>query len=417
MTGNHPGDYGLSRNILQGKQHRTVPVFCYNCKFVELKFTFFSLLYNRLAYTWVIVDQELSLFYDDRPMLPVAELKIGLPSYDNLWLANDSFAWHQVWSEIYGLDGQVSSPVGVPRTSLYELFHMLLEDRLGQWDDKLEIFHMRLLLYPIYSLASQVCQIRPLLPAARSMCHTLQRPLYETSTALRVEETKVYLQRWLETYTEIRPKGLRQEALSQATLIIFNLISLNLCVSIPDVERVAQNISCRRDTNAVQEMQALGSRCIESGKEALLHCGQILSIVRGIAPELRPLWCPLAIYRVAITLWALSFLPGPHTFGDQSSTSRMRPNSDQNHLFKIAIDNLPLDHFTWRQFLRRKIENPCVTSKNGDLVPINDTERALSVCTELIEIPRAMSSLAEGVIYKLKKLASGVTQPPESTRG
>ena len=349
-------------------------------------------------------------------MLSVAELKIGLPSCDDLWLANDGSSWHQVWSEAYGSDGQAPPPVGFPRASLPELFHMLLEDRLGRWSDKLEILPMRLLLYPIQSLVSQVCEIRPLLSTARSTCRISRRPLCETSTALRVEETKDYLRRWLEAYAEIRPKGLRQQALSQGTLIIFNLISLNLCISIPGVERFARELACgnNRDADSVQEIQAFESQCIESREEALLHCGQILSIVRGTAPELRPLWCPLAIYRVAITLWALGISSGEVT---QLST-RLIPSStrEHHHFSKVAIDTLPSDHLAWRQFLRRKIGNPCVTAKNGDLIPINDTQRSLSVCTELIEAPHAMSPLAEGVIYKLKKLAAEVAWSSETTR-
>ena len=47
----------------------------------------------RLAYNWVMVDQELSLFHDTAPMLSITDLRCPLPSPELLWQSPNAERW------------------------------------------------------------------------------------------------------------------------------------------------------------------------------------------------------------------------------------------------------------------------------------------------------------------------------------
>jgi hypothetical protein len=354
-----------------------------------------------------MIDQEISLFYDHSPMLTIAELEAALPESDDLWLATDASTWRQVWTKEYGSDVYDPSFLDLQQHSLRELFQILLEEKVDRWDDKLQILHMRLLLYPIHILVCQLCQLITCLPDTRS-ANRFPRSACVTSSTLQLNEIKCLLRSWWDMFDGLSPNNVRQRALKQVTLILYHLINLNLFVSIPDIERFARGeLRQPANKNNDNSTQVFSDSFIRAREEALFHCGQTLRVMRGIEAELRPLWWPVAIYRVAITLWAFSVSPASFRPQPLPSITRISPGSGEAPAVEIAIDALLPSDPAWRQFFKYKRGSPRLTAKDGSLVPIEDPGRVLSVCIEFLNLGQGMSCLAEGVACKLESLAKG----------
>src|ERR1700735_3942652 len=70
---------------------------------------------SRLAHSWVIVDQEMSLFSDTAPILSIVNLHSPMPDADTLWQANSPSDWLMAFESVHG--SSYSNP-----SSLRQLF-------------------------------------------------------------------------------------------------------------------------------------------------------------------------------------------------------------------------------------------------------------------------------------------------------
>ena len=358
------------------------------------------LILSRLAYSWVMLDQEISLFYDENPVLPMAELEIALPQSDDLWLQKDASAFHKAYDKAYTSVPEVPQSWQAPQHSLRDLFQMLSEDQVSQCDENLHILHMRLLLYPIQTLVCQLSQLISCLPSARRT-NRFSRDPCETSSALQLEEIKTLLKRWLDISARLDPKTTRHSAMKNVSMIIYHLINLNLCLSIPEIERIArEDLSHPTSRQSVTEISASFDKCIYTSQEALLHCGQVLRLLRDTHVQMRPAWSPLVMYRVTIALWAISIsLAATRTrFAMKSSSSSQNPG------VPTAIDDLPPSESAWRHFLKQDRGSPCLTTMAGQSVLLDDTIGIMDICEQILDAEQPRSRLTEGVAQKVRSL-------------
>ncbi|KAI1137551.1 hypothetical protein F5Y05DRAFT_73365 [Hypoxylon sp. FL0543] len=270
---------------------------------------------NRLAYAWVLLDLEISLFQDANLHIPVLALNSSLPSNEQFWLARDATTWQQLLTrdDDSGVGSYSTQPL--PQPSLRTLFQWFLNDDLTPAKRQyLSPLALRLLLHPLHALVYSCRQLLDCL--GETSCSRSFSPITKASTHVRMHEIRSLLQRWLDLYKSslLAPWSAPtasssdpNDVLITATLITFHVINLNTVASIPDIEELARrDLSDREIRHFSQE----AAYFVHSPKEAVFHAGRILQLLGVLDRKTRPPWWPAALYRATLALWACSVFYG-----------------------------------------------------------------------------------------------------------
>ena len=234
---------------------------------------------RRIAYSWVIVDQELSLFSDTAPLLNVVNLRAPMPSSEHLWGAQSADDWASRRKEITN-DGVLDG------ISLRDLFTCFVEGDLSSTDVKLSPLQLRLLLLPLQTLVCQLRQFLGCLPDSGR--RSLGTSISKVAIKARLEEISTLLRQWYGfSERHIDAEG-RTCSTMTANLIMYHLISLNTRTSLGFIEQFARGeVQCG---SARQASQWLHTHCVDDVEQVNFHCGQILRLVKSIPEGLRPPW-------------------------------------------------------------------------------------------------------------------------------
>ncbi|KAI1452307.1 hypothetical protein F4805DRAFT_39661 [Annulohypoxylon moriforme] len=270
----------------------------------------------RLAYAWVLLDLEMSLYQDTNLHIPVLTLNSSLPSSEELWLAPDVTMWQQLLSrdDDSGVGSYSTQPL--PQPSLRTLFQWFLNDDLTpQKQQYLNPLTLRLLLHPLHGLVYSCRQLLDCL--GEVSCSRSFSPITKASTHVRMHEIRSLLSRWLDLYklslsgswgSTTADSNETNNALVTATLITYHAINLNTVASIPDIEELARRELSDRELRKFSQE----SGCfVHSPKDALFHAGRILYLLRALDRKTRPPWWPAALYRSVLCLWVCSVFYGP----------------------------------------------------------------------------------------------------------
>jgi len=335
---------------------------------------------HRLAHSWVIVDQEISLFSDTTPQLSVVDLHVPLPDSDDLWHAPSSSEWLVLFEKTHG--STYRSPA-----SVRDLFTTFVDGDLA--GKELSPTQLRLLLHP---LQAQVCQLRQFIaclpdggPHSRG-----SRAVSKAATKLRLEEMSTLLQQWYAISKQSFSGNKGTCWTTCANLIMYHLISLNTITSFKCIEQFARgevNLGHMRHSTWLQ------NKCIDQPEEALFHCGQILRLIRSMPKPVRPPWWAGAIYRVAIVGWATSMSKGGNPFQTNAQ------GVDRSGQF--AIDNLTPEHDLISRFVKHQEGEPMLTNADGTLCPVHVPSNVLSTCADVLEDDCSMR-IADGIKRKLR---------------
>jgi hypothetical protein len=334
-----------------------------------------------------MIEQEINLFYDGNLSIAIHELERPMPESDDLWLANDPDIWWQLYKQRHSSHPGTGKSVQPRQQSLRELFRSLLEDKIDHWHDPVSILHMRLLLYPIQILIAQLCELFLCLPT-ESVKRPAARPC-RTSSMLRLDEIRLLLRTWNKSFRRLAPNGTRECALKSLTAILYHILNLNLAVSFVHLERCAQT----QDGPASLERDGQNGPWIRLPQEAIFHCGQILRTIRETPHELRPLWWPGAVYRVAIVLWAISV-----THMANKTTAISEP------AFELIIDTVPPDDVAWQLFIKYDRGSPRLTARKGPSISLHDSNGIFDECIALLRADPALSPYGTGFALKLERL-------------
>ncbi|KAI2470680.1 hypothetical protein F4781DRAFT_421088 [Annulohypoxylon bovei var. microspora] len=270
----------------------------------------------RLAYAWVLLDLEMSLFQDTNLHIPVLALNSSLPSSEELWLAPDVTTWQQLLAhdDESGVGSYSTQPL--PQPSLRTLFQWFLNDDLTpQKQQHLNPLTLRLLLHPLHALVYNCRQLLDCL--GEVTCSRSFSPITKTSTHVRMHEIRSLLNRWLDLYrssisglwgSATTDSNEPNDALITATLITFHVINLNTVASIPDIEELARR---ELSDGEIRQFSQEAGCFVHSPKEAIFHAGRILHLLRTLDRKTRPPWWPAALYRSTLCLWACSMFYGP----------------------------------------------------------------------------------------------------------
>lgn len=351
------------------------------------------LIFNRLVYNWVMVDQELSLFYDTAPTLSISELCAPLPGPELLWMSANADQWLAAMQSVYGCTANVnpqllSTPSLSP--SLYDLFQDFLHDNLSRRQSSLEPHQLRLLLHPLQSL---LCHLRQMLSCFSDVLSTRRntsRTVTKASTMLRMEEVQALLQKWYElsiTYYKANPNC----SVSKTNLVLYHLISLNAVTNFPEIERLA-----RREgfDGSYWELSLRHKRCIYQREESVFHCGQVLRLIRTMPGDRRPTWWGAAVYRATLILWT-------------DSISRLDPNFQKpdDAGGPVAIDRVTPEDPAVIAYLWSGDGVPILSRTDGSVTSLDRPADVLAYAVKSIEegVP---CRLSDGIKRKLVALGS-----------
>jgi hypothetical protein len=351
---------------------------------------------SRLVYSWVMVDQELSLFHDTAPLFAVTELVVPMPDADRLWSARSAAEWSSIFEQVHEFSGGYSSVgSGARPLSLRDLFRHFLDDEMIPLGIEMTPLQLRLLLHPLQGLVYQYNQLLSCFSDSLSTRSSGSLTVTAASTRTRVQEVQSLLQRWFdlaERYLKANPMC----AMMSTNLIIYHLISLNAVTNFPEIERLARRENC---DGTYQQLMWIHKRCISDVEEAVYHCGQVFRLVRQMPRGIRPPWWAGAIYRVALVLWT------------DSLASKETTSPSNNGMFPVpgpsfAIDAVTPDHPLVIRYLTKREGVPTLTKRDGSQIGIDQAFPVLQHCMEVVE-EGASTRFSDGIYGKLEKLARG----------
>ncbi|KAB5511201.1 hypothetical protein GE09DRAFT_727001 [Coniochaeta sp. 2T2.1] len=370
---------------------------------------------NRLTANWVMVDHELSLFYDTTPLLAIDDLHCPLPAPEAVWATPDAASWAIAMRSMYpssppdlSLHGSLTDP-----PSLYELFRKFLRNSLAG-HLLLTPQHLRLLLHPINAAVYRVRQMHACLPE-KDEDMSMGRPphINQGSTESTFREIQGLLRQWYDL-TVAHGNNNTPCPLTRCNLVLYHLMFLNTVTDFPQVERLARQ-EYVGEMNTYPELVSRHKRCILSREQARLHSGQVLRLLRQMPPNRRPSWWTTAMYRAILILWADSMFQLESNFkseqagnvGNGTSTrmgsqSHRSPNSPYSHIV-IPIDLAAQDDSALLACLSEGRGIPVLTSKTGTAVeldkPLDILEHGISTVSE-----GDSSRIGDGIRRKLTEL-------------
>ncbi|EHK16548.1 uncharacterized protein TRIVIDRAFT_227405 [Trichoderma virens Gv29-8] len=294
-----------------------------------------------LVYSWVKMDQELSLFYDTEHVISAYDLERPLPDPElpwdtkNILQTSDLYLSDGLYTEVK-TEGTLDFEA---RPTLNQLFKDFLHGTLSR---RVPPRHLELLLHPLQAL---VHHSQSLLSWAK---HSYSPALSDAANSTLLET-----QRLLRMWHNLAMEACNENLYSQDTppaLVLYHFTCLNLVASFIDIERLADRESL---SISFWQQSLQNERGIRNRQDAILHCGQALRYLRAVNVDTHPWWWPTAVHRAILTLWAASTLGSgpshakPAAFVPKDSWPRdsmdVEPGmgmSTTPELSIIAIDNI-----------------------------------------------------------------------------
>lgn len=346
---------------------------------------------SRLAYGWVMLENEISLFYDCQPILNTSELEANMPADESVWLASSAEEWRQALCRITSTTDWQHALQVQSELSLRSLFQLLMDDQLDRPGHQLHLLHMRLLLYPLHLLVSQLGQLLDC-GLTKLQAREFSHPITQSASMIQFREIMSLLQTWFDTFDRLTGSGARFSAMRNATLILYHTIRLNLGTSFHQIERLARR-------GVVDLQHDLLDEIILAPEDAIIQCGQIFRLFNQMQDELRPIWSPVAIYRATLTLWVVAILGPDHRSAHLQQTTR--PISGTSA--ELAIDKLPMNDPLVQQYLRVGEASPYLAAGNARVF-LDDPMKILSLGIETLSGRCPTTSFSEGVRWKLETM-------------
>ncbi|KAI0514485.1 hypothetical protein F5B22DRAFT_229336 [Xylaria bambusicola] len=344
---------------------------------------------NRLVYNWVMVDQELSLFHDGAPVITVSELCTPLPGPEQLWMSGNADQWMAAMqSNINCPPANASAQLlGAPllEPTLFALFQEFLHNNSeSQKWGALTPHRLRLLLHPLQSLLWYQRELKCYLPDTYKLRAMPSKSVDERPPMEHQADTQNLLQRWYKlsrNYFQAHPKCV----VSKTNLVLFHLISLNVVTNFSAIEKLAQR----------EDSAAKHGPYIHRIEETVYHCGQVVSLMRAIPVDRRPLWWSAALYRALLILWVYSILRGDASFLQNSETGIPLV------IDKVAIDDEALYNYMWKEGPKAV---PVLSGPSNSTVNLDNPLNVLNYAVKMIDEGNS-SRFSDGIKRKLVELA------------
>ena len=392
----------------------------------------------RLFHCWAILDQELSLFHDTTPSFTIADFVSPMPDSNCLWYAKTATDWALVYQQIHKpAEPFVQNQFICRPPALSDIFRQLLDIDSNIENLNLTALQLRLLLYPLQILVFQSQLFASYLPGVSSSS-SQQNIQGSSQEANSTTNQLIEIQAWLGRWHSLVKKYLITNAMCpviQASLVLFQMISLNTMVDFPAIETNVRgetrtgagekhNLSAFRSPHS----QHLGGSSFDV-RQVVYHCEQILSLVRAMHRNVRPSWWPGAVYRACLILWTVqsAYDRGEGKMGEIVMMAVGAANgavngaaAGPNRVKDVRLGSLSSlsslssssssagEFFTHshRSLASEQRENDISGSSSlpvGVLSGVQTAKGVISRCVEIIE-EGAPTRLAEGIVAKLKRL-------------
>jgi hypothetical protein len=353
----------------------------------------------RLVYNYVMLDQELSLFYDTAPLFAITELRCPLPGPEILWMSSNSEQWLSAMQSVYGCTVNVnpqllSTPSATP--SLYDLFQDFLHDNLSRGQRSLSPQQLRLVLYPLQALLYHLRQMLSCFSDTPGTRRTGARSVTKSSTLHRLEEVQDLLQRWYDlsaNYGKANPDC----PVTRCNLVLYHLICLNAVTDFAEIERFA-----RREAfdHWYWDISQLSTRCIFQRGEAVFHCGQVFRLLRLMPNDRRPAWWSAAMYRATLILWVDSV---SRTYS--SSQTGKRDDSGTPQSAPVIIDQATPEDASINAYVWNGTGVAMLTRTDGTRLTLDKPADVLSYAIQNLEAGFS-SRIGDGIKRKLITLGN-----------
>jgi hypothetical protein len=335
-----------------------------------------------------MIDQELSLFHDTSPILSITDLQTPLPCSERLWRAQNSVEWLETIQETYS---NASSPEYHSSThphdglSLSHLFQDMLRDELEMKNRRLSPLRLKLLLHPLQSM---VCHLGQLLSCFYGM-HDNQhntRPITTASTLMRLEEVQSFLQKWYELCM-INSKADPDCNITNGSLVLYHLISLNTVTYFPEIERLVR----KEGFDGLSWESALRSKqFIYKPESAIFHCGQVLRIISNMPQGRRPPWWSAALYRVTMILWV-------------SGISQAYSDDSREKGSVFMINSVTSDDPAVKAYLTNLLGVPALLRRDGSFTQLGNPDDVLTHSLTVLDEGVA-TRFSDGIRRKLQNV-------------
>ncbi|XXH03431.1 hypothetical protein Hte_009833 [Hypoxylon texense] len=344
---------------------------------------------NRLAYNFVMVDQELGLFHDTGTMLSTNDICCPLPGPELLWMSTNADQWSASIQSIYG-NGANASPELLSKnsatTSLRDLFQDFLYNNLSTRRNSITPHQLRLLLHPLQSYLYDIKQMLSCFPDVQTTQPPSGRTVTKDVFQSRLTEAQELLQAWYELSLEYHNAN-PNCPISRTNLVLYHLISLNAVTNFPEIEKAA-----RRENPNVSfwDLSLQDERYIRHREEAVFRCGQVFRLIRSMPHDRRPGWWSVAVYRVTLILWMISIARPVEDSQDGDNP----PKST------VAIDRVTPEDPLIFKYMWQKEAVPVLTLRDGATTGLDEPRDILDYAVKALDEGHS-TRLGDGIKRKL----------------
>ncbi|KAL2171334.1 hypothetical protein VTG60DRAFT_3221 [Thermothelomyces hinnuleus] len=180
------------------------------------------------------------------------------------------------------MNSEVQWRAWVERETRHRLVYnyVMLDQELSLFHDTAPLFAITELQCPLPS--PEVLWITP---------HPAGCPVTKESILHRLDEVQALLQKWYDitmNYSKTNPGC----PATHCNLIMYHLVSLNTVADFSEIERLAR----REEFGGLRwELPIRHGKCIFHRQKTIIHCGQVIRLLRLMPKERRPAWWPAAM--------------------------------------------------------------------------------------------------------------------------
>ncbi len=369
---------------------------------------------SRLAYSWVTIDLELSLFHDTPPKLAITDLNTVLPDPDLLWQSKSGGEWLMLYSQLHRLSEESGS--SKHRSSLSMLYRQFMDGETLHEDVTFTAKQLQLLLHPLQALASHLYQCLGSFFDGGSH-HQINNLTATLASRALLQEVQRLLQQWYALSMRSQcnnPDAHNDTKMGPVTgrsLLLYHLMTLQTMVPFSEIERLARrerSATCRNFFQPTSTPSDLRGRVSEESVHILFHCGQVLRLAtRKVRKAERPSWWAAAIYRAAVIMWTTSMANAGSSSSSSTTAMAWESSIEADHRRAegvITIDEVAPEDEAVQRYLLRREGVPMLSKHNGMLVSLDVPGVILSHCVEVLMEDGPTTRLTEGIAGKLERL-------------
>lgn len=329
---------------------------------------------NRLAYSWVIADQELSLFHDEAPAFCTAELAAVLPGRETLWRATTAESWDKL---------NITKSDTPP--SLHDLFKRLMSRELVNDPRELTRLQLRLLLQPLQALVHSIDQ-----------CIGPSTGDFPENHLVHMRDAQAILGDWFQLCCRRMQAEEELCPILLSNFIMYHLITLKTMTHFPEIESFARGEVTRDHFVATTwaRTETLGST-----QRIWFHCGQLIRYIRLMPEAHRPQWIPAVVHRVCLILWSTSVA---------KSLTGIAHSANPFSKSVFAIDSVSPHHQSLVRYLSLGHGTPMLCTRDGAWFSLNSPADTLRYSLEVLKEEGLDSNFAVDVRSRLQLLSRRV---------